>query len=42
MLLGDKYIYDTTNIMVAFYRALKECRYIDDIMGTQYYKQKVI
>jgi omega-6 fatty acid desaturase (delta-12 desaturase) len=41
-ILGDKYYYDTTNIMLAFYRAIKECRYVDDIMGTQYYKTKCI
>ena len=41
-ILGDKYYYDTTNIMLAFYKALKECRYVDDISGTQYYKTKCI
>jgi hypothetical protein len=41
-ILGDKYYYDTTNIILALYKALKECRYVDDISGTQYYKTKCI
>jgi omega-6 fatty acid desaturase (delta-12 desaturase) len=39
-ILGDNYHYDSSNIIVAFFRTVGECRYVDDITGTQYYKTK--
>jgi omega-6 fatty acid desaturase (delta-12 desaturase) len=37
-ILGENYHYDDTNIIIAFFKTMKECRYVDDIIGTQYYK----
>jgi omega-6 fatty acid desaturase (delta-12 desaturase) len=41
-ILGDNYHYDDTNIIIAFFKTIHECRYVDDIIGTQYYKSKCI
>ena len=40
-ILGDKYYYDDTNILLALYNTMNECNYVDDIVGTQYYKTKI-
>ena len=39
--LGNEYKYDDTNFMVALYKAIDTCIYVDDIKGEQYYKKLV-
>ena len=40
--LGKEYYnYDNTNFLIALYKAVNECIYVDDIEGVQYYKKLV-
>lgn len=39
--LGRQYRYDNTNFLLAFYKAVDECNYVDGINGLQYYKKLV-
>ena len=40
IVLGDKYNYDDTPFFVALYNTMKECNYVDDVTGIQYFKTK--
>jgi len=39
--LGKEYRYDDTNFLVAYYKGVSECNYVDEIKGEQYYKKLV-
>ena len=39
--LGNEYKFDNTNFLIAFFKAVNECNYVDEIEGIQYYKKLV-
>jgi omega-6 fatty acid desaturase (delta-12 desaturase) len=39
--LGKEYKYDDMNFLLAYYKGISECNYVDEITGEQYYKKLI-